>query len=103
MQRKFTAEFKAQVALAAIGNQMTVTEIVEKFGVSKSMMYQWKNEFMERASKVFEGDRKAQQDAKQIDNLHRKIGELEMELDFAKRAARSPRLWMPALQNPVCL
>lgn len=30
MQRKFTAEFKAQVALAGIGNQMTVMEIVEK-------------------------------------------------------------------------
>ena len=30
MQGKFTAEFKAQVALAAISNQMTVSEIVEK-------------------------------------------------------------------------
>jgi transposase-like protein len=34
MQGKFTAEFKAQVALAAISNQMTVSEIVEKYNVS---------------------------------------------------------------------
>ena len=45
MQGKFTAEFKAQVALAAISNQMTVSEIVEKFNVSKTMVYQWKDEF----------------------------------------------------------
>lgn len=41
MQGKFTAEFKAQVALAAISNQMTVSEIVEKYKVSKTMVYQY--------------------------------------------------------------
>lgn len=46
MQGKFTAEFKAQVALAAISNQMTVSEIVEKYNVSKTMVYQWKDEFL---------------------------------------------------------
>ena len=96
MQGKFTAEFKAQVALAAISNQMTVSEIVEKYKVSKTMVYQWKDEFLSNAAKVFESDRATRQQDKQIDNLHRKIGELEMELDFAKRASRALGIGLPA-------
>ena len=96
MQGKFTAEFKVQVALAAISNQMTVSEIVEKYKVSKTMVYQWKDEFLSNASKVFESGRAARQQEKQIDNLHRKIGELEMELDFAKRASRALGIGLPA-------
>lgn len=96
MQGKFTAEFKAQVVLAAISNQMTVSEIVEKYNVSKTMVYQWKDEFLSNASKVFESDRATRQQEKQIDNLHRKIGELEMELDFAKRASKALGIGLPA-------
>ena len=96
MQGKFTAEFKVQVALAAISNQMTVSEIVEKYNVSKKIVYQWKDEFLANASKVFESDRATRQQEKQIDNLHRKIGELEMELDFAKRASRALGIGLPA-------
>ena len=96
MQGKFKAEFKAQVALAAISNQMTVSEIVEKYNVSKTMVYQWKDEFLSNATKVFESDRAARQQEKQIDYLHREIGELEMELDFAKRASRALGIGLPA-------
>ena len=60
------------------------------------MVYQWKEEFLSNASKVFESDRTTRQQEKQIDNLHRKIGELEMELDFAKRASRALGIGLPA-------
>ena len=69
MQGKFTAEFKAQVALADISNQMTVSEIVEKYKVSKTMVYQWKDEFLSNASKVFESDRATRQQEKQYYKL----------------------------------
>ncbi|MBR1835499.1 MAG: hypothetical protein IJ785_08370 [Bacteroidales bacterium] len=82
------------MALAAISNQMTVSEIVEKYNVSKTMVYQWKDEFLSNASKVFESDRATRQQEKQIDNLHRKIGELEM--DFAKRASGALGIGLPA-------
>lgn len=64
--------------------------------MSKTMVYQWKDEFLSNATKVFESDRAARQQEKQIDNLHRKIGELEMELDFAKRASRALGIGLPA-------
>ncbi len=39
---------------------------------------------------------KQKADQRQIDNLHRKIGELKMELDFAKRASVALGIEMPA-------
>ena len=53
-QKKYNASFKAQVALAAIQNQMTVSEIIEKFGVSKTIIYKWKEEFLSKSATVFE-------------------------------------------------
>lgn len=94
--QKYTAAFKAQVALAAIQNQMTISEIVEKCKVSKGIIYKWKAEFLENASSVFDNHAEAKANQNQIDNLHRKIGELEMELDFAKRASAALGLEMPA-------
>lgn len=86
--QKFSASFKAQVALSAIQNQMTISEIVEKYGVSKSIVYKWKEEFLTNAANVFESIKESKDTDRQIDNLHRKIGELEMELDFAKRVSK---------------
>lgn len=95
-QKKYSASFKAQVALAAIQNQMTISEIIEKYGVSKTIIYNWKEEFLSNASSVFEKHAEAKTDQRKIDNLHRKIGELEMELDFAKRASIALGIEMPA-------
>ena len=71
-------------------------EIIEKFGVSKTIIYKWKEEFLSKSASVFEKSEEAKTDQKMIDNLHRKIGELEMELDFAKRASRALGIEMPA-------
>lgn len=94
--QKYSAAFKTQVALAAIQNQMTVSEIVEKFKDSKTIVYKWKEEFLSNATNVFEKSAEVKNDQKVLDNLHRKIGELEMELDFAKRASVALGIEMPA-------
>lgn len=99
--QKCTPELKAQVAMAAVSGQMTVQEIIKKYGVSKTAVYTWKQELQEKASSLFGSssqqnvaDSASQQ--KLIDNLHRKIGELEMELDFAKRSSIALGIEMPA-------
>jgi transposase-like protein len=67
---------------------MTISEIIEKYGVSKSIVYKWKEEFISKAANVFADQKEEREAEKTIDNLHRKIGELEMELDFAKRVSK---------------
>lgn len=98
---KASAELKAQVALAAVSGQLTVQQIMKKYGVSKTAVHTWKHELEDKASSLFGGtpaptsvDETITQ--KRIDNLHRKIGELEMELDFAKRASVALGIEMPA-------
>jgi len=98
---KLSPETKAKVALAAVSGQMTVQEIMKKDGVSKTAVYTWKKELEEKASSLFGGTTAPstptqEQTQKKIDNLHRKIGELEMELDFAKLASIALGIEMPA-------
>jgi len=94
-RKKYTAKFKADVALAAIKGQLTTAQIAEQYKVSPNMIYKWKEAFIQNAEAVFQVENKDDAKDRKIDHLHRKIGELEMELDFAKRASRALGIPMP--------
>ena len=53
-RRKFTAAFKAKVALEAVKNQQTLAELAKKFEVNPVMISKWKSEFLENLSATFE-------------------------------------------------
>jgi transposase-like protein len=56
MQRKkYSAEFKAKVALEAIKEQRTVNEIASEYGVHPTQISQWKKEAQTGFSGVFSG------------------------------------------------
>ena len=52
-RRKFTAEFKAKVALEAIKEQKSLSELAEQFELHPNLISLWKREFLENASNVF--------------------------------------------------
>ena len=54
-RRKFSAEFKAKVALEAIKEVKTLQELSTQFEVHPQLIARWKQEFVQGASKVFEG------------------------------------------------
>ena len=43
-RRKFSADFKAKVALEAVRNQQTLAELAVKFDVNPVMISKWKSE-----------------------------------------------------------
>ena len=43
-RKKYSADFKAKVALEALKEQMTLPELEKKFGVSQYMISRWKRE-----------------------------------------------------------
>jgi transposase-like protein len=87
-RRKFSAEFKARVALEAIKEVKTLQELSTQFEVHPQLIARWKQEFIQGASKVFEGGAVNAADDREhdIDKLYKKIGQMQIENDFLKKA-----------------
>jgi transposase len=89
-RRKFSAEFKAKVALEAIKNEKTMAELGHQFEINPVTISKWKNEFLERMSVVFENgtSKKSQESSPDLDHLYAQIGQLKVENDFLKKSAK---------------
>src|SRR6202043_1238560 len=71
--------------MAALSGEKTLAELSAEFGVHPTMISGWKQELVKRAGDLFARGSKAPavEDAqKVIDDLHRKIGQLQVERDF---------------------
>ena len=87
MRKRHTAEFKAKVALEAVKGLKLVNEIASHYEVSPTQVSAWKKHFLECSVDTFKSvkDKKANQNQAQVDNLYRKIGQLEIENEFLKK------------------
>lgn len=87
-RRKFSAEFKAKVAIEALQEQHPLHEIAKKHEVHPNQVSQWKKELRSKMSSVFEKgeDRESEKIRAKIkeDRLYRQVGQLQMEVDFLK-------------------
>ena len=82
-RKKYNPEFKAKVALAAIKNEETVSELAARFGVHPTMIHNWKRSLLDNAANVFDKGQKIQKtnDTK-VDELYKQIGKLKVANDF---------------------
>jgi transposase len=81
-RKQHSAEFKAR---AVLSGEKTLAELSSEFGIHPKMISAWKQELIKRASESSAHGNKAPgaDDAqKVIDDLHRKIGQLQVERDF---------------------
>ena len=87
-RRRFSAEFKAKVALEAIKSHETVAELATRYGLHPTQIAAWKREAVEKLAQVFDeknGARDQNRDA-ELTKLHAKIGQLVVERDFLSKA-----------------
>src|SRR2546423_13871601 len=71
--------------MASLSGEKTLAELSAEFRVHPTMISNWKQELMKRAGELFARGSKAPavEDAqKVIDDLHPKIGQLQVERDF---------------------
>lgn len=89
MRKRYEAAFKARVALAALKDDRTLSELASEFGVHGNLVSQWKRRLLSNVTHVFEErPDEAQQDHQAvIEELHRQIGQLHVELDWLKKKA----------------
>ena len=83
--RKFSAEFKAKIALAALRGEATTAELCRKHQLSDTIVSRWKQQLLRQAHCVFSSTTPDDAQRQRIDDLERLIGQLIVELDAAKK------------------
>ncbi len=92
-RRRFTADFKAKVALDALRGDLTIQQIATKHKVHPNQVSTWKRQAMDGLGAVFSNgaDIGGADHEAEVHDLHAKIGQLTVERDFLARGlARVP-------------
>ena len=88
MRKRHTPKFKAEVALKAIRELETASELASRYDVHPAMVSQWKKAVLDSLESVFEGKRckkKPEEDGFSKEQLLTQIGQLKVELDWLKK------------------
>lgn len=85
-RRKFTPEFKAKVAIEAIKEKETLSELSQRFNIHANIIGKWKQEFLKNSSSAFSSKKNKNEREEDIEKIYAKIGQLEMENDFLKKS-----------------
>ena len=90
IRRRFTADFKARVALEALRGDRTIQEIAAKHKVHPNQVSTWKRQAVDGLGAVFSNgaDRVGRDHESEVRDLHAKIGELTVERDFLARGLK---------------
>jgi transposase-like protein len=82
----YSASLKAKVAVAAVKQEKTISQLASQFNVHPLVVSKWKAQLLNRSEEIFQdGRKKPPTDQPDPDSLYRKIGQLEMELDWLKK------------------
>lgn len=86
-RRAYSANFKAQVALAAIKGEKSHAELAMEFAIHPNQVSLWKQQMINNVNKLFDNDSEYSEYydeamANIADSRHAKIGQLMAENDF---------------------
>lgn len=87
-RKRYSADFKAKVALEALKGELTLSQLATKHGVHQTMIAAWRKQAVEGLAGVFSGKAEAAAGARdgEVEKLHAKIGQLVVERDFLAKA-----------------
>ena len=90
-RRRHEPEFKARVAIEALKNERTIQQIAKEYDIHPVQVSDWKKQMLEGATDVFgAGKKRSQGDdfEQQREQLHAKIGQQAIEIDFLRKKSK---------------
>jgi transposase len=88
-RRRYSGALKAKVGLEALMGIKTTAQIARDHQVHPLLVTQWKKTVLERLPELFErGQQPPDESEKTIAQLHQKIGQLTVDLDWLKKKCR---------------
>ena len=84
-RKKYASGFKTKVVLEALQERESIQELAKKYDLHPTQISTWKSQFLSSASSVFEKGIEKNDDEKEKTELFKKVGQLQMEVDFLKK------------------
>ena len=84
-RRRYTAEFKAEVALAALTERQPLAELAAHYQLAVSQITRWKQHLREQAAQVFTDAPAASAPVLDVEPLYAAIGRLQIENALLKK------------------
>jgi transposase len=84
-RRNFSAEFKTNVVLELIAGKKSIAEASREYSIKDTVLSRWKQEFLSKASQVFEQPQDQQEKDARIAELERMVGKLAMKVELQKK------------------
>ena len=86
-RKVYSAKFKAKVALDALRERSTLSELSTKYELHGNQISQWKQVAVKHLEEAFSQKRgkSAQEDEALVHRLYRQIGQLQVELEWLKK------------------
>ena len=90
-RKRYSAEFKAKVALEAIKEQKTLSELAQQYSLHPNQIAQWKKQLLTGSVDVFSNSSKIRHSKQKTleAQLYQQIGQLKVELDWLKKKFQS--------------
>jgi len=79
------APFKARVALEAVKERETVSELAKRFQVHPTQIHDWKRRLLGQAASIFERENSKPVETIDPAELYEQIGRLKVELEVLKK------------------
>ena len=88
-RKRYSGAFKAKVGLEALMGIKTVGQIARDYQVHPVQVTQWKGIIRDHLPELFESPQAANEDTQHlVAQLHEKIGQLSVEVDWLKKKCK---------------
>ena len=85
-RKRHSSDFKLKAVLAVLKGNRTANELAGELEVHPVQLSEWKKQFMEKGTGIFEnGLKKSKEKSQDQSELFEQIGRLKMELEWLKK------------------